>query len=118
MNGKIQGTQCKPKRLTLVVMAISVFAFLSLSSVARAADQFSLCKLQQEVRTLRIESAAGKCQTIYNKYGKDQNVGESANPASCEGILGRIRATLENAGWRCRAVQSSGLTDLTSTGVE
>lgn len=98
-----------------LLMVLPVFAFLGFLSFARAEDaSYSLCKLDKEVRTLRIEKEEGKCLTIYNKYGKDQHVGEAQNHSSCEDILGRVKSTLENAGWKCRSVQSSGVSDLTS----
>ncbi|MBX3039432.1 MAG: hypothetical protein KF789_01835 [Bdellovibrionaceae bacterium] len=98
-----------------LLIALPVFVFLAFASSAHADDAaYSLCKLDKEVRTLRIQKEEGKCLAIYNKYGKDQNVGEAQNHSSCEDILGRVKTTLEGAGWKCRAVQSSGVSDLTS----
>nr|HRO67116.1 hypothetical protein [Pseudobdellovibrionaceae bacterium] len=65
------------------LIALPVFAFLGFLAAAQADEApYSLCKLDREVRSLRIEKEEGKCLTIYNKYGKDQNVGEAQNHSS------------------------------------
>ena len=100
------------RRKYLGLVATFIFMTVSLTSAHADDESYSLCKFQKEVRTLRIQKETGKCLTIYNKNGKDQSVGEAQYESSCESILGRVRANLENAGWKCKAVQNSGTAEL------
>lgn len=76
--------------------------------------RFTLCKLSKEVRTLRIErdKETGGCETAYSKFGKDQIVGHGQNYNSCSEILDRVKANLEEAGWKCREVKTSTASSL------
>lgn len=98
----------------LFIIAPLILAFALLTPMFVAAEisnGYTLCKLDKEVRTLRMdkESKDGKCLAVYTKNGKDQTEGEAINPSSCEEILGRIRTTLEGAGWKCRTVKESSI---------
>lgn len=118
MSGSESKLKMKPGRL---LWGLPVFVFgLNLAQAQEAAD-YSLCKLDREVRTLRVErkDTAGNCQTVYNKYGKDQSVGEAQHLSSCYSILERVKSNLVEAGWRCRAIKDSSSTDLSAkAGVE
>jgi len=86
-----------------------------LTSPARAeiGSRYTLCKLNKEVRTLRIEKVSGgRCKTAYSKLGKDQIVGEAQNPNSCGEVLERVKTNLESAGWKCREVKDSTVSNL------
>lgn len=92
-------------------------AFVFLGRGAQAEDlgsQYHLCKLNKEVRTLRIEKQPDKCEIMYNKYGKDQVVGAGQNHQSCEEVLTRVRGNLEKAGWKCREIKDASVSDLGS----
>lgn len=87
-------------------------AFVFCAFSARAEDlgsQYHLCKLNKEVRTLRVNKQPDKCEVMYNKYGKDQIVGAVQSVQSCEEILTRVRVNLEKAGWKCREIKDASV---------
>lgn len=95
------------KKSIALAAATAVALMVPMLVGAEVGAHYTLCKLQKEVRTLRIEQSAGKCQTKYNKNGKDEVKGEAQNSSSCEDVLEKIRVHLEEAGWKCREVKES-----------
>lgn len=63
-----------------------------------------LCKLGDNVRTVRISKEDPGCHIVYTKDGRDQTVGRNKNFESCERIMTNIRENLGKAGWNCRDV--------------
>ncbi|MBX2988886.1 MAG: hypothetical protein KF802_13440 [Bdellovibrionaceae bacterium] len=100
--------------LTLSILSLLVTLSTWPAFGQEAQIHYTLCKLDKEVRTLRVEKDddSGKCLTTYGKYGKDQNVGEAVNRSSCIDVLSRVRGTLEKAGWKCRDVQGAQVSDV------
>ncbi|MFN8943126.1 MAG: hypothetical protein ACK5WZ_00715 [Pseudobdellovibrionaceae bacterium] len=71
---------------------------------------FLLCKLQKNVRTLRVIKANDKYDTIYTKNGKDQVIGQTRLFSSGKGIANGVKEKLAVSGWTCREVSDSKLT--------
>ena len=71
---------------------------------------FLLCKLQKNVRTLRVIKVNDKYDTIYTKNGKDQVIGQTRLFSSGKGIASGVKDTLAVSGWTCREVSDSKLT--------
>jgi hypothetical protein len=71
---------------------------------------FLLCKLQKNVRTLRVIKVNDKYDTIYTKNGKDQVIGQTRLFSSGKGIANGVKDTLAVSGWTCREVSDSKLT--------
>lgn len=98
-------------RLLLCFLIGSLVAFLFPQDLAQAEDnpQFTICKLQKEVRTIRIDRdpESKVCYTKYSKYGNEQSVAEGHNPVTCDEASRKIRVNLEAAGWKCREVQNA-----------
>lgn len=100
----------KIKLLLKPLLTAMAFVFFAFSAPAEdLGSQYHLCKLNKEVRTLRVERAPEKCEIMYNKYGKDQVVGAGQNVQSCEEVLTRVRVNLEKAGWKCREIKDASV---------
>ncbi|MFN7905540.1 MAG: hypothetical protein ACK5P5_10190 [Pseudobdellovibrionaceae bacterium] len=69
-----------------------------------------LCKLQKNVRTLRVIKVNDKYDTIYTKNGKDQVIGQTRLFSSGKGIANGVKEKLAVSGWTCREVSDSKLT--------
>lgn len=83
------------------------------AQVGHATELSVICRLKKEVRTLRVEKAdAGKCNAVYTKGGKDQNIGTASSEASCSEIVQNVRKNLEAADWKCREVKESRVSNL------
>lgn len=102
---------------TIPMIAAAMLAFVSFSSFAQDIEgRYTLCRIQKEVRTLRIDKdSEGKCKTSYTKFGKDQIIGEAQNFSSCEDVLKKVQDTLEKAGWKCRDVKQASVSNLNET---
>jgi hypothetical protein len=80
------------------------------SSSSSQPDQYVLCRLQKNVRTIRIEkSDAGVCRTMYTKSGLDSLIGEGRNFNSCKEYLASVRGNLEKAAWKCRDISKTAV---------
>ena len=90
-----------------LIIILGVFGGLS----AYAAEpQYFLCKNKKIVRTLRAlppASEGANCLAIYTKNGVDKEVGSGKMYGSCVNIIGNIKANLEKAGWACKDISSS-----------
>jgi hypothetical protein len=97
-------------------MSISLVFALTVFATAAEPSALTLCKLDKEVRTLKVSVIEnGQCRSIYTKYGKEQNIGEAQNVASCESFANRVRSTLEKAGWNCREIKDASSSTLNET---
>ncbi|HEY8270266.1 MAG TPA: hypothetical protein VIG33_05215 [Pseudobdellovibrionaceae bacterium] len=89
------------------------FLFVSIvmvSSISRATT--IICKNEKSVRTLRNDKTSQGCSAVYTKQGVDQVVGSSMNDSACDGIIERIRKTLEGSVWKCRNVKEAVVSNL------
>lgn len=87
-----------------LIMAISSVA-LAETTRALEPESFTLCRLNNIARSIRVEREDEQCFTLYTRAGVDRVVGRGRHSASCEGILDNIRGNLEAAAWDCRDVQ-------------
>ena len=95
-------------------VSLIILILFGASAQADFAKRFMLCKLQKEVRTLRVDAdeKTGKCHSSYTKFGKDQGIGDSSNIASCESFVNHVRTNLEGAGWKCHDVKEASVSQL------
>lgn len=103
------------KSLILSAIAAGVCSFATHATAQDLENRSTLCRINKEVRTLRIEKGDGKCKTSYTKFGKDQVIGEAQNMSSCEEVLKKVQDTLEAAGWKCREMKESTVSHLSET---
>lgn len=69
-----------------------------------------ICKNQKQVRTIRVSKGEELYDTVYTKFGKDQNIGQTRMFSSGKGIALGVRDKLVTSGWSCREVSDSQLT--------
>lgn len=94
--------------LKALVSAMIAVLFFSPLAMAEIGDGLILCKIQKNVRTLRIEKGEdAKCRAIYTKQGVDSEIGSGMNFASCEEYVAGVRKTLEEAHWNCREIKEA-----------
>jgi hypothetical protein len=105
-------------RLKLWVFFISVSLVLPISSIALIQEEeiddksYFMCRLEGEVRTIRmLKRLDGSCYVNYTKKGIDQKISDSKNLVSCPEVFQRIKSNLEQAGWRCKNISSSNITN-------
>lgn len=73
---------------------------------------YFMCRLDGEVRTIRImKRIDGSCFVNYTKKGIDQKISESKSVSVCSEVFQRIKSNLEMAGWRCKNISSSKVTN-------
>jgi len=72
-------------------------------------DQW-LCRKSSEVRTLRVELKEG-CSALYNKSGHVQKIVSSKNKDNCVPVVLKIKGNLETAGWKCKDISDSLITE-------
>jgi len=84
-------------------------------SAANAAEpQYFLCKNKKIVRTLRSippVSEGTDCKAVYTKNGEDKEVGAGKMYSSCVNIINNIKTNLEKAGWTCKDISSSKISN-------
>ena len=73
-------------------------------------DQW-LCRKSNEVRTLRVEKKQGACVALYNKLGRNQTINSSKNSENCSPIIEKVKGNLESAGWKCKDISDSQITE-------
>lgn len=95
-------------------LAILLFSSFFAWAEVSADEKFSfvLCKNNQIVRTIRVNSGEEGCKTVYTKSGVDRIVGSGQNASSCMQFLNNIKGNLEEAAWSCREVSKVKITDL------
>jgi hypothetical protein len=83
-----------------------------MSSFAESKSEYVLCRLEKEVRTIRvIHSAGGVCKTQYTKGGKDQNVGQAKANSICINVLESLQKKLESQNWKCKDISQSEVSE-------
>lgn len=91
----------KLKLWAIFILGIGCFAQAETSS-------YWLCRKSMEVRTLRIEkTSVSSCLAWYAKVGIDEKVADSKDLSLCITIVEKIRETLQAAGWRCKDISNS-----------
>lgn len=93
-----------------------VFSALLLTANVSAADKlkdFILCRNNKTVRTIRVDKATDTTDwiTYYTKGGVDKEVGRGKSLDSNKKISDNIRKNLELAGWRCKNVSDSSVSE-------
>jgi hypothetical protein len=95
------------------LLVFLVMGFAAQAEVSQNVELSVICRLKKEVRTLRVEKAqGGKCNAVYTKLGKDQNIGIASNESSCTEIVHKVQTNLEAADWKCREVKESRVSNL------
>lgn len=76
---------------------------------------YFMCRLDGEVRTIRMmKRIDGSCFVNYTKKGIDQKISESKSALVCPDVFQRIKSNLEQAGWHCKNISSSKVTNSSS----
>ena len=70
-----------------------------------------MCRNRSVIRTLKIEPYENGCRTAYTKDGVERNASVAQMPSSCVGIFANIRRNLESAGWKCKDISQSRVSD-------
>lgn len=70
-----------------------------------------MCKLNNNVRTIRIERNTDLCETVYTKDGADTTVATAKYLNTCTSVLANIKQNLEGANWVCRDISDSRITE-------
>ena len=96
----------KPHRFGFILFFLFTL-FISLSIFAQESSTYVFCSQKSFVRTIRVERGANGCRTIYTKKGVDKEVGTGLYLESCMRFLENIRKNLVAAGWKCRDVSQS-----------
>src|SRR4051812_5045921 len=73
-----------------------------------------ICKNQKTVRTLRVQSSKGKCETLYTKSGQDHIIASGINATSCKKFMMEVQGNLTKAGWKCRETKEAVVSELSS----
>src|SRR5688572_25679060 len=87
---------------------------LSLNAVSFAAldGSYFICKNQKIARTLRIEKTPGRCRTLYSKNGQSQEIASGMNLGSCQKIMEDVKKNLTDNGWKCKELDSAGISEI------
>lgn len=96
----------------ILILAILIGAFTQAEALSEEKSALVLCKNNQVVRTIRVNSSDDGCRTVYTKAGVDRVVGSGQNTSSCVQFLNNIKGNLEEAAWSCREVSKFKVTDL------
>ncbi len=107
-----------PIQTIIILLFLPHVGVLAQAAVDPSADKndFVMCRNQKVIRTIRINQVQDDstkkpiCVTTYTKSGVDKEVGRASNYNSCEKILGNIKANLETANWKCKAVGNATFT--------
>lgn len=77
-------------------------------------DTMVICKLDKQVRTLRIQkSPENKNVLIYRKYSRDEELGHFSFLKSAIQVMREVQGNLEKNSWSCREVGQSQVLDTT-----
>jgi hypothetical protein len=73
---------------------------------------YFMCRFEGEVRTIRMmKRVDGSCYVNYTKKGIDQKISEAKSAEVCPEVFERIKSNLEQAGWRCKNISLSKITN-------
>lgn len=104
----------KAQRKSLQLTVLWVFFIFSGLFISKAEalnlQSYWLCRRGDEVRTLRVETSDVSCLAWYTKEGTDSKVADSKGGQFCSEVVIQIKDTLIGAGWRCRDISKSGVT--------
>lgn len=103
---KFQGLFVKKTILWFCLLASGL-----LQSIAFADHSYWLCRRSMEVRTMRFEVSGEHCVGWYTKGGVDERVADTKDIGQCKEIVQKIRTTLESAGWKCKDISYSKITE-------
>ena len=84
------------------------------SNQEKKASQFVVCRLQKEVRSLRLLRVPSGCELIYSKAGKDEKIAYGQNILGCQQILEQVQKKLENGNFQCRKINEARILDINS----
>lgn len=104
---KAQGTVLQTLRLWVFLFSL----MMAMQVQALPIEGYWLCRRAPDVRTLRIESKDGSCVSWYTKDGLDEKVAESKEGQLCYDVVDRIKETLLAAGWKCKDISRSRITE-------
>jgi hypothetical protein len=90
------------------------FVLFSVTLVEGQIDTMVICKLEKQVRTLRIQKSPDhKNVLIYRKYSKDEEIGHFSFVKSAQQVMREVQGNLEKNNWVCREVSQSQVLDTT-----
>lgn len=95
------------RNIQLWVFFIFVFGA---QAQALAESSYWLCRRTMEVRTLRFKAKEASCVAWYSKEGLEERVADTKDVELCKSIVFRIKSTLELAGWKCKDISNSQIT--------
>lgn len=97
-------------------MLVLILAFINFNTwAAEKPEEFILCRNAKTVRTIRVQKSQeknGEWVTLYTKSGVDKVVGTGYSLESNVKIAGNIKRNLEEAGWRCRNVNETAVSNV------
>ena len=77
-------------------------------------DTMVICKLDKQVRTLRIQkNGDNKNILVYRKYSRDEEIGHFSFVKSALQVMREVQGNLEKSNWSCREVSQSQVSDTT-----
>jgi hypothetical protein len=97
--------------ISAAILYLGMVPIFSLAQGAVPQSTYVMCRAQKTVRTIRVATNAGLCETIYTKQGVDKVVSSGRNRNSCVNVFNNIRTNLEGAGWKCKDISSAAVTD-------
>ncbi len=78
---------------------------------ALAESSYWLCRRSMEVRTLRLKIKEDSCVAWYTKEGLEERIADTKDIELCKSIVSKIKGTLESAGWKCKDISNSQITE-------
>ncbi len=85
--------------------------------VQAQADTAVICKLDKQVRVLRIQkNPENKNVLLYRKYSRDQELGQFQFLKSAIQVMKEVQQNLEKSDWVCREVPQTKVSDTTIEG--
>lgn len=99
-----------PMKITRLIIYLSFF-FGSIFLQADDRTEFNICRLGENVRSVRLVRAENsKCLTVYSKGGKDQIVAESTNEQDCISAKDNILSNLRDGNFTCEIASQVSFT--------
>jgi hypothetical protein len=96
----------------LFCLAIVWVPFVSQAQGGVGQSNYTMCRSQKNVRTIRVVKKPDVCETVYTKNGVDKVVSSGRNPNSCVNVFNNIKGNLETAGWKCKDISSASVSDV------
>lgn len=99
----------------LFAIILAFPGILRAQSAQSAQNTVVLCKLQQQVRTLRIFKNEDRYALVYRKFQRDEELGRFQYVKSAVQVMKEVQQNLEKSDWACREVVESKISDVTQS---